>query len=79
MAVGDPVDSRTAPPPQLSKAEQAERGQRAKALSSQYRTELLDEGSGSWRNGAARAAIGKAVTSAPGPYQTFTARVDFDR
>ena len=41
MAVGDPVDSRTAPPPQLSKAEQAERGQRAKALSSQYRTELL--------------------------------------
>ena len=41
MAVGDIVDSRTAPPPNLSKAEQAERMQRAKALSAQYRTELL--------------------------------------
>lgn len=41
MAVGDPVDSRTAPPPKLSQAEQAERGHRAKALSAQYRTELL--------------------------------------
>jgi uncharacterized cupin superfamily protein len=41
MAVGDPVDSRTAPPPKLSPAEQAERIQRAKALSAQYRTELL--------------------------------------
>jgi quercetin dioxygenase-like cupin family protein len=41
MAVGDPVASRTAPPPQLSKAEQAERVQRAKALSAKYRTELL--------------------------------------
>jgi quercetin dioxygenase-like cupin family protein len=41
MAVGDPVDSRTAPPPQLGKAEQAERVQRAKALSAKYRTELL--------------------------------------
>src|SRR5216683_1891054 len=41
IAVGDPVDSRTAPPPQLSKAEQAERIQRAKALSAKYRTELL--------------------------------------
>ena len=41
MAVGDPVDSRTAPPPKLSKAEQAERVQRAKALSAKYRTELL--------------------------------------
>jgi quercetin dioxygenase-like cupin family protein len=41
MAVGDPVDSRTAPPPKLSQAEQTERGQRARALSAQYRTELL--------------------------------------
>jgi quercetin dioxygenase-like cupin family protein len=41
MAVGDPVDSRTAPPPKLSHAEQAERGQRAKALAAKYRTELL--------------------------------------
>ena len=41
MAVGDPVDSRTAPPPKLSTAEQAERIQRAKALSAKYRTELL--------------------------------------
>jgi quercetin dioxygenase-like cupin family protein len=41
MAVGDPVDSRTAPPPQLSKAEQGERIQRAKALAAKYRTELL--------------------------------------
>jgi len=41
MAVGDPVDSRTAPPPQLSTEERAERIQRAKALSAKYRTELL--------------------------------------
>ena len=41
MAVGDPVDSRTAPPPKLSDAERAERIQRAKALSAKYRTELL--------------------------------------
>ncbi|MGH6644002.1 MAG: cupin domain-containing protein [Bradyrhizobium sp.] len=41
MAVGDPVDSRDAPPPKLSGAERAERGQRAKALSTKYRTELL--------------------------------------
>jgi len=41
LAVGDPVDSRTAPPPKLSQAEQAERGQRAKALAAKYRTELL--------------------------------------
>jgi quercetin dioxygenase-like cupin family protein len=41
MAVGDVVDSRTAPPPKLSEAEQAERLQRAKALSARYRTELL--------------------------------------
>jgi quercetin dioxygenase-like cupin family protein len=41
MAVGDPVDSRTAPPPKLSPAEQAERIQRAKSLAAKYRTELL--------------------------------------
>jgi quercetin dioxygenase-like cupin family protein len=41
MAIGDPVDSRTAPPPRLSPAEQAERVQRAKALAAKYRTELL--------------------------------------
>jgi len=41
LAVGDPVASRTAPPPKLSPAEQAERVQRAKALSARYRTELL--------------------------------------
>jgi quercetin dioxygenase-like cupin family protein len=41
VEVGDPVDSRTAPPPKLSPAEQAERVQRAKSLSAKYRTELL--------------------------------------
>lgn len=41
MAVGDMVDSRTAPPPKLSRVEQAERVQRAKELSARYRTELL--------------------------------------
>jgi quercetin dioxygenase-like cupin family protein len=41
MAVGDPVASRTAPPPNLSQAERIERIERAKALSAKYRTELL--------------------------------------
>jgi quercetin dioxygenase-like cupin family protein len=41
MAVGDPVGSRTAPPPKLSDAERAERTQRAKSLSASYRTQLL--------------------------------------
>jgi hypothetical protein len=41
MAVGDPVDSRTALSPRLSPAEQAERIQRAKSLAARYRTELL--------------------------------------
>jgi quercetin dioxygenase-like cupin family protein len=41
MAVGDPVDSRAAPPPKLSDAERSERVQRAKALAAQYRTELV--------------------------------------
>jgi quercetin dioxygenase-like cupin family protein len=41
LAVGDPVDSRTGPPPKLSSEERAERTQRARALSAKYRTELL--------------------------------------
>jgi len=41
LAVGDVVDSRTAPPPGLSPAERDERIQRAKNLSAQYRTQLL--------------------------------------
>lgn len=41
MEVGNLVDSRTAPPPELSKAEQAERGEKAKALAPKYRSELL--------------------------------------
>jgi quercetin dioxygenase-like cupin family protein len=41
LGVGDPVGSRTASPPKLSQSEQAERVERAKALSAQYRTELL--------------------------------------
>jgi quercetin dioxygenase-like cupin family protein len=41
MAVGDPVDSRAAPPPKLSNDERADRVQRAKALAAKYRTELL--------------------------------------
>jgi quercetin dioxygenase-like cupin family protein len=40
-AIGDMVDHRTAPPPNLSKTEQAERMERAKALTAKYRTELL--------------------------------------
>jgi quercetin dioxygenase-like cupin family protein len=40
-AVGDPVASRTAPPPPLSNAERAERRARAVALAPQYKTELL--------------------------------------
>jgi quercetin dioxygenase-like cupin family protein len=41
MAVGDLVDSRTAPPPNLTEPEKLERIQRAKALAAKYRTELL--------------------------------------
>ena len=44
MAVGDPVDSRAAPPPHLSQDERAERGRRAGALAARYRTELLVTG-----------------------------------
>ncbi|GLS23320.1 hypothetical protein GCM10007874_63400 [Labrys miyagiensis] len=41
MAIGDPVDSRTAPPPPLSPADIAERQAKAGALAGRYRTELL--------------------------------------
>jgi uncharacterized cupin superfamily protein len=41
LAVGDAVDSRTAPPPQISPAERDERIQRAKALAPRFRTQLL--------------------------------------
>ena len=41
MAVGDRIDSRTAPPPKLSPDELAERRERAKALAAKYRTEFL--------------------------------------
>jgi uncharacterized protein YbjT (DUF2867 family)/quercetin dioxygenase-like cupin family protein len=41
LAIGDPVATRTAPPPKLSEAEQAERRARAVALAPQFRTELL--------------------------------------
>jgi quercetin dioxygenase-like cupin family protein len=41
MEVGDPVASRTAPPPELSQTEQAARKAKAEALAAQYRTELL--------------------------------------
>ena len=39
MAIGDPVDSRTAPPPQLTKEEIGER--QKKALMAKYRTEMV--------------------------------------
>jgi quercetin dioxygenase-like cupin family protein len=39
--VGDRVSSRTSPPPQLSKEEQAERGKRSAELAPKYRTEML--------------------------------------
>jgi quercetin dioxygenase-like cupin family protein len=41
LAVGDAVDSRTAPPPKLSEEERTERVQRAMALAPKYRSELL--------------------------------------
>jgi quercetin dioxygenase-like cupin family protein len=41
LAVGDPIASRTTPPPKLSDAERAERGARAKALAAQYKTEFV--------------------------------------
>jgi quercetin dioxygenase-like cupin family protein len=41
LAVGDPLESRSTPPPELNAIEKAERGRRARALAAQYRTELL--------------------------------------
>lgn len=41
MAVGDPVESRTAPPPKLSDDEQAARKAKAATLAPQYKTEFL--------------------------------------
>ena len=40
LAIGDPVENRTAPPPALSHEEKTERGRRAKALAPRYRSEL---------------------------------------
>ena len=42
MAVGVPVESRDAPPPKLSKDEQAAKGKLAEELAPKYRTEMLD-------------------------------------
>ena len=41
MAVGDPLASRSAPPPVLNKEEKAERGKTAQALAAKYRTEFV--------------------------------------
>jgi hypothetical protein len=41
LAVGDPLASRTSPPPTLDKAQMEERIKTIKALASKYRTELL--------------------------------------
>jgi hypothetical protein len=41
MAIGDPVDSCTAPPPKLSEAEVVERMVRIEALAPMYRIELV--------------------------------------
>lgn len=41
LAVADPVDSRTAAPPQLTEAERTARGAKARALAATYRTEFL--------------------------------------
>jgi len=41
LAVGDPLESRSSPPPRLDKDQWEERMKRAKALAPKYRTELL--------------------------------------
>jgi quercetin dioxygenase-like cupin family protein len=41
MEIGDPVSSRTAPPPMLSEQEKDERRKKAMALAGRYRTEML--------------------------------------
>lgn len=42
LEVGDPVDSRTSPAPELSEAEKARRGQKAEALAAKYKTEMVN-------------------------------------
>lgn len=39
--VGDPVDTRTSPPPSLNPDQQADRRQRAADLAGEYRTDML--------------------------------------
>lgn len=51
MAVGVPVESRSAPPPKLDKAQQEEKGELAKELSPKYRTEMLCQDRGAWIGG----------------------------
>jgi glyoxylate utilization-related uncharacterized protein len=41
LAIGEPVDSRTAPPPKLSEEQLQAKIKLAKELSAKYRTELL--------------------------------------
>ena len=41
LEVGDPVASRTAPSPELSAEDKAQRADRAKALAAKYRTEIV--------------------------------------
>ena len=41
IEVGDPAESRTAPPPQLNREELEERKKRVEALAPKYRTEIL--------------------------------------
>ena len=41
LAVGDPVPTRTSPPPELDEAARAERAARAKALGPHYRNEII--------------------------------------
>jgi quercetin dioxygenase-like cupin family protein len=41
LAVADPIDSRTSPPPNLSKEEQAARGKKAMQLALKFRTEMI--------------------------------------
>ena len=43
LAIGVPVESRSAPPPKLSREEQAEKGKVAGELAPKYRTEMLKQ------------------------------------
>jgi quercetin dioxygenase-like cupin family protein len=44
MAIGVPVESRSAPPPKLSPEERAEKGKLAEKLAARYHTEILQPG-----------------------------------